>query len=358
MKKFFVVLTALCALHSPAFSAPANTPAAPAAQTAEAKAVLSAAQVWPNKAAWVGQQAAFVPAKLNASASYLLIFQQPGQDISGIDQLHLARKAIGKPFTIQSLYKLEKQGAVTQYFWQLAAKDGGVLWVKDYSDVALSALPFALEHEIDTEKRAIAEIGALVGNTLWIDRNYIPKGELSAAVGHLVPLTVTAFKSAGPFSETYALALKQEDGTPVVWTVAPTGQRAAFSNEQFFGMIRSGFMRHDPQTFFPHWSPEDLRLIRNQEIRVGWDREKVLVSWGEPRLAPVPIGYGPEEDMYEARYGKYYLYFKNDKLMKIKTPDPAFADKTTADKPAKNNRSDKKPKIKMLELKEAKKEGN
>jgi hypothetical protein len=361
LKKIFAVLIMLCAVHAPAFSAPADTAAAP---TVQEKAVLSAAPVWPDKAAWVGQQATLVPAKLNVSASYLLIFQQPGQDMSGIDQLHLARKHLGKPFIIEGLYKLEKKKAVTRYFWRLAAKDGGVLWVRDYPDVALSALPFALEREIAAEKRAMAEIGALVGNTVWIDRNYIPKAELTAAVDHLAPLTVTAFKSTGPFSEAYTLDLKQADGTPVAWTVAPAGQRAAFSNEQFYGMIRSGFMRHDPQTLFPHWSPEDWRLISGQEIRVGWEREKVLMSWGEPRLAPALVAKGPEEDMYEARYGKYYLYFKNDKLMKIKTPDPAVTGKKADTKAAPAGKTSSRegnkdgPKIKMIELQEATKEGN
>lgn len=356
MKKVIIALLALCAVHAPTFAAPAPAPAVPAAQTGHEKAALAAAEVWPGKADWIGQQAIIVPAKLNASASYLLVFPQPGQDISGIDQLCIARRHIGKTFTIQGLYKFGTKQAAPQYYWRLAAKDGGVLWVKDNSDVALPALPFALEREIEAEKRAIAAIGALVGKTIWIDRNFILKGELTAPVGHLAPLTVAAFKAAGPFSETYTLDLRQADGAPVAWTVAPTGPRAAFSAVQFYGMLESGFLRQDPQTLFPHWSPEEWQLIRAQEIRVGWEREKVRMSWG-----PAQVAEGPEEDMYEARYGKYYLYFKNDRLMKIKTPDPASAADTSAGKPTKGNPSSRgkknKPNVKMVELQEAKKEG-
>lgn len=349
LKKIFVLLIALFALHSQAFSAPQQ---APAAQAVQEQPVLSAAPVWPAKAAWVGQQATIVPAKLYASSSYLLIFPEPGKDMSGVDQLFLARKHIGRTFTIQGLHKLAKKGAATQFFWQLTGKDGTVLWVRDYPEVALSALPFALGSELEAERQAIAEISALVGAALWIDRNYIPTGELTADVGHLTPLTVTAFKSAGPFSEAYSLSFRREGGTPVVWTVAPTGARAAFSNGQFYGMIRSGFMRHDPRTLFPHWTEAEWQLVRAQEIRVGWDREQVIMSWGEPRTAPALVPSGPEEDSYEWQYGKYRLYFRNNKLAKIKIPDPA----AEAMKPAGDKTGGKgEPKVKMIEITEAKK---
>lgn len=342
MKKILILMIALLFVHSPAFSAPQQPlPAQPA---------MSAAPVWPAKAAWVGQQATIVPAKLYASASYLLIFREPGKDISGVDQLFLARKHSGQPFTIQGLHQLTKKGAITQYFWKLTGKDGAVLWVRDYPNTGLTGLPFALASEIAAEKQVIAEINSLVGATLWIDRNLIPAAELTANVSHLAPLTVTAFKSAGPFSEAYSLAFRREDGTPVVWAVAPTGARAAFSNNQFYGIIRSGFMRHEPQTLFPHWTQEDWQLVRAQEIRVGWDREKVIMSWGQPQTAPMLVSSGPEEDSYEWRYGNYRLYFLNNHLNKIKIPDPAsVTQKTGGDKKSKQDGP------KMLEITEAKK---
>lgn len=349
VKKFLVLLIALFAVNSPAFAAPQQAPAAQAGQSVQGQPVLSAAPAWPAKADWVGQQATIVPAKLYASASYLLIFPEPGQDISGVDQLFLARKHIGQTFAIQGLHKLEKKGAATQYFWKLAGKDGAVLWVRDYPEAAPSALPFALSGEIEAEKQVIAEINSLVGATLWIDRNLIPAAELTAKVSHLSPLTVTAFKSAGPFSEAYSLAFRREDGTPVVWTVAPTGARAAFSNSQFYGLIRSGFMRHEPQTLFPHWTQEDWRIVRAQEVRVGWDRDKVILSWGQPQTAPMLVPSGPEEDSYEWRYGKYHLYFRNNQLMKIKIPDPA----SVPQKPGEKKGVKDLPK--MIEITEAKK---
>ncbi|MDT8903113.1 hypothetical protein [Anaeroselena agilis] len=366
MKRALIILIALAVFlpaSVPARSAPAP---APPAQADKEKPVLSAIAPWPAKAAWVGQQATIVPAKLYASSSYLLIFRDPDQDMSGVDQLFLARKNIGQIFTVQGLYKLAKKGAAARYFWRLDSKDGTVLWIRDYPEVTLSGLPFALDSEIEAEKRAIAEINSLVGNTIWIDRNYIPPKELTADVAHLAPLTVTAFKSAGPFSEAYALSLRREDGSPVVWTIAPTGVRAAFSNSQFYGMIRSGFMRHNPQTLFPHWPQDDWQLIRDQEIRAGWDKDKVLMSWGEPKMPPVLVPDGSEEDMYEWRYGNYYLYFKNNVLLKIKIPDPAYVPAKADDKSAsggkpaarQGNKQDKKDGPKMIEIPAAKKNDN
>lgn len=349
MKKFLILLIALFFVHSPAFSAPQQP--AQSGQTGQERPALSAAPAWPAKAAWVGQQATVVPAKIYASASYLLIFREPGKDISGVDQLFLARKHIGQTFTIQGLHQLTQKGATTQYFWKLTGTDGTVLWVRDYPEAELTGLPFALAGEIEAEKRVIAEITSLVGTTLWIDRNLIPAAELTAPVSHLDPLTVTAFKSAGPFSEAYSLSLRREDGTPVVWTVAPTGARAAFSNSQFYGMIRSGFMRHEPQTLFPHWTQEDWQLVRAQEIRVGWDREKVIMSWGQPQAAPAPVTSGPEKDSYEWRYGNYRLYFLNNQLKKIKFPDPASV---VTQEPG-GDKKNEKDGPKMIEVKEAKK---
>ena len=109
-------------------------------------------------------------------------------------------------------------------------------------------------------------------------------------------------------------------------------------------------MRHEPQTLFPHWTQEDWQLVRAQEIRVGWDREKVIMSWGQPQTAPMLVSSGPEEDSYEWRYGNYRLYFLNNHLNKIKIPDPAsVTQKTGGDKKSKQDGP------KMLEITEAKK---
>lgn len=297
-------------------------------------AELSAVTPWPQKADWVGQQAAIIPAKLNASASYLLVFPKPGQDISGVDQLFLARKYIGQSFTIEGLYQQQTKRAAA-YYWRLVGPEGSTVWVRDYPAGQLSALPFALPSEFDAENKVIAELTSLAGTTVWINRNLITASELSTDVGHLEPLTITAFKSNGPFSDTYSLAFRQANGEPVVWELKPAGKRAAFSTSQFYALVQQDLYRQDPQDQFPLWA-DIWPLIKAREIRVGWDREMVLMSWGTPTSVEKVLK-GPEKGLERWGYGSNHLYFEGKQLAKIKIPDSAGKDKNSDDENSEND---------------------
>ncbi len=347
MNKLLIVLIIMSAVLSPALPAAAGPGQAPAAVAP-----------WPGKAAWIGQQATIYPAKLYASASYLLLFRQPGEEMSGVDQLALGRKLAGQTFVMSGLYRLPT-AAEPKYYWQLTGPGGTAVWVKDTAGGPLAALPFALAGEIAAENKAIGELNALVGATLWVNRNLFAPAELPA-VGHLDPLTVAGFKSAGPFSDTYALDLRQEDGSPVVWTAATTGRRAAYGNVHFAALVTKNFFRQDPVTLFPHWPGQLWPLIRAREIRPGWEREMVLMSWGDPETS-AKVAEGPEKDLEEWRYGNYHLYFRDKLLEKIKIPDPAAVEKTPPDdqKAARGKPADKKKEPPMLEITSAtKKEGH
>ncbi len=314
MKKLLILLVFITAALSPALPAAAGP----------GQAGLTAVAPWPGKADWIGQSATIYPAKLYASASYLLIFRQPGEDISGVDQLALSRKLAGQTFVINGLYKLPAAGEA-KYYWQLTGPGGGAVWVKDSADGPLAALPFALRSEIAAENMAIDELNALAGATLWVNRNLFAPGELPG-IGHLAPLTVAGFKSAGPFSDTYVLTLRQEDGSPAVWTAAATGRRTAYGNVHFAALVAKNFFRQDPTTLFPHWAESLWPLVRAREIRTGWDREMVLMSWGDPEKSE-KVAKGPEKGLEEWRYGSYHLYFRDKLLEKIKLPDPAAVKK-------------------------------
>lgn len=299
----------------------------PAAAAAE-PGVLSAVSPWPQKADWVGQQATVYPAKLYANASYLLVFRQPGQAVSGADQLFFARTLAGQPFTVRGLFKLTKQAGV-EYYWQLAGTGGKTAWVKDNPDGPLSLLPFALNSEIAAENAAVAGLAALAGTPVWISRNLIAAPELTAAVGHLAPLTIVGFKSSGPFGDVYSLTLRQENGAHMVWTIGSTGARTVYSNRQFAVRVEKSLFRQNPQTLFPHWAENLWPLIRAREIRTGWDREMVLMSWGDPETTEKTIE-GPEKGLERWRYGATNLYFRDKLLAKIKIPDPTLAKANTA----------------------------
>ncbi|GEM_PF-5779884 len=309
------------------------------ASVAAQPSTLTPIDAWPQKADWVGQQATVYPAKLYDTASYLLVFQQPGLAVSGADQLSFARTLAGQIFTIKGLFKLTGKSG-DEYYWQLAGAGGKTVWVKDTPDDPLALLPFALKSEIAAEDTAAAALTALVGTPVWINRNLVAAPDLTAAVGHLAPLTIAGFKSAGPFSDTYSLTLRQADGAEIVWSLKTSSARAVYSNRQFLARVEKSFFRQNPQALFPHWGENIWSLVRAREIRVGWDREMVLMSWGDPDTAE-KVTTGPDRGLERWRYGSTNLYFRGKLLAKIKIPDPALANvKTAKDKGRKHAKSD------------------
>lgn len=316
MKKLLLLTAFLLLLAPTAFAQP--IPASPA--------------LWPHKADWAGRPAVIFPAKLYATASYLLLYRQPGEELSGVEQLALGRRLAGRAFTVQGLYELKKPGADPRHYWLLAAP-GEQVWVRDTKDTPLANLPFALDSEINAENKKIAELTALAGATVWIDANRVAAADLSAPLGHLSPLTVVAFKSTGPFSDVYTLTLQPTEGAPVVWAVKITGgQAAAYSNAQFAALLARSFFRQEPRTLFPHWAEHLWPLVAAREVRVGWDKEMALMSWGDPDKVE-KAAKGPDKDLEIWQYaGNRHLYFKDKLLVKIKIPDPAAKPGTT--KPA------------------------
>lgn len=349
MKKLLPIFMILLALLSPTLAAAQPQPAA-----------LAAVAPWPQKADWVGQQAVIYPAKLYATASYLLVFPQPGQSITGADQLYFARKFIRQSLTIGGLYKLAKP-AGEEFYWRLNGAGGTTVWVKDSPTGLLAVLPFALNSELAAENKAVADLNALVGTTFWLDRNVIDTAELSAPVGHLSKITVTAFKSSGPFSDTYSLAFTREDGSPAVWATATTGtgKQMVYGNGQFLARAQKGLLRESPRTRFPQWNEDQWTLIEGREIRTGWDQDMVTVSWGAPETTEKLLE-GPDKGLVRWRYGGTNLFFRGKQLAKIRIPDPALAKLKPAKdddrKTAKNNDKKKDPNEGLIEVSAASKE--
>lgn len=349
MKKALVLIMMLFTLQIPALAAAEPQPAGPAAMAP-----------WPQKADWVGQQATIFPAKLYATASYLLVFPQPGQNVTGVEQLYFARKFIRQTFTINGLYKLT-QPAREEYYWRLDGDGGKTVWVKDTPSGLLAVLPFALNSELVADNKAIADLNALAGATFWIDRNVIATTELSAPVGHLTQVTVTAFKSAGPFSDTYSLALTREDGSPAVWATATTGsgKQAVYSNVHFLSRAQKGLLRENPRARFPQWNEELWTLIKDREIRTGWDRDMVTTSWGDPETIEKTLE-GPDKGLMRWRYSSANLFFRDKLLEKIRIPDPALEKlkhaKGAGPQPVKADGKKKDPNEGMIEVSAARKE--
>lgn len=339
----FLLLAALPAL----VQAAEDSPPAPTAPPGELQ--VFDARLWPPKADWPGQKVSFVPAKLYASASYLLVFNQPGQEITGADQLFFTRKLVGKTYTIQGLYELTKKGAAPEYYWRLDGPNGqAAAWVKDTRGGLLANMPFVLGREIAEENKLRAELEALSDKKVWIDRNRVAKSELSADVDHLVPLTITGFKSAGPFSELYVMTFEQANGEPLVWQLSATGNRAAYSHSQYLQLFQRDFYGQDPVSLHPEWPAAVWGLIKAREIRVGWTKEMVAMSWGEADKHEI-IELGPNKGLTQWRYPEgYRLYFKEKTLVKIRIPKPADKNKnqaiTPSGKDTMHNKDGKEPK--------------
>ena len=143
--------------------------------------------------------------------------------------------------------KLRQDPAAVRVNGQAAA------WVKDTRGGLLANMPFVLGREIAEENKLRAELEALSDKKVWIDRNRVAKSELSADVDHLVPLTITGFKSAGPFSELYVMTFEQANGEPLVWQLSATGNRAAYSHSQYLQLFQRDFYGQDPVSLHPEW---------------------------------------------------------------------------------------------------------
>lgn len=306
----------LCLLLFPT-AVRADTPSAPLKE-------VRVAGLWPHKAFWPGQQATFLRTKLYATASYLLLFRQPGQDMPGAEQLFYGRTLIGKTYTINGLFELKRKGAGSHYFWQLTRPGEEPVWVRDTINTPLDNLPFATPEDTAAEHKQIAGLENLAGTTVWINRNIAAPPQLSADLGHLTPLTVTGFKSAGPFSEAYTLFLDRADGEPLTWTVGITGERTAYSNRQFYKFLTRAFYLQDPATLYPKWPAGVWPHVKNREVRVGWDKPMVLMSWDHPdKLERIVLG--PDKGLERWSYSGKHLFFKDATLVKIKVPKPPQA---------------------------------
>ena len=293
-------------------------PAAAAAEPPAGPMQVSADQVWPEKAGWIGQKALFLPAKIYQNVSFLFLYQEPTAAISGVDQLSLGKRLFGKTLTIKGLYSLKKDAA-TEYYWYLAADTGTqVVWLKDRQDKLLADQPFALETEISQEKRQMEQMAALSGLIVWNNRNLVSSFSKDGSAEHLAPLTIHEFHSNGPFSETYRLTLTQEDGSTLDWTVGLGTTPPVYDHKQFYDLLQKSFYLKDPFATHPDWSKSRWTAIKARKVAVGMNQDMVDLSWG----AAKQITKGKKGTETWEYPDSRFLFFKDKTLITIKVPKP------------------------------------
>jgi hypothetical protein len=268
--------------------------------------------LWPAKASWLGQKVVFLRPKMHQNVSYLHIFQHPLSPISGIDQLTLGKTLVNRTFVIKGLFQQNKAGLLL-YFWQLTDEKGTVVWVKDTSEAPASDQPFVFDFEVIQEKQQIDNINKLIGKTLWFNRNMVASPEFTGKARHLDQLTITGFKSDGPFSETYLLSLETADGETATWKVGMYADTPVYNHSQFQALLMQRFFVEDPQISHPKWSDEVWAACKNLEVALGWDKDMVMTSWGLPSSVQ-KTDNGAEK----WSYGNKYLLFKDKTLVKIR----------------------------------------
>ena len=279
---------------------------------------VNVAQIWPNKAGWLGQKAVLVPAKLYQTVSFLFLYDQPGALPSGVDQLSLGRRLSGKEYVVKGLFE-QKAAKTTEYFWCLTG-DGALpaLWVKDNQDRTLSDQPFALESEMAGEKQAAEKLAKLTGLTIWSNKNKAVVFDQKALADHLEPLVIRTVRSDGPFGENYSLQLAREDNSLLLWKAGFGSNPSVYSLQQFYDLLQKNFYMTSPFDAHPTWSQDTWTAIKSRKVALGWNQEMVDLSWGAARETTKEKD-GSETWEYPDRH---FLTFKNDIVTKIKIPAP------------------------------------
>ena len=296
------------------------------------------AAIGSEKAGWVGQTVTFLNGKMHQKVGYIFLYLHPGEELSGIDQVLLAKKLSGKSYKITGLYAL-KLSSATSYFWRLLSVDNNqILWVKDNKTRLMSEEPFALPQEIAAENQLIGSMNELKNKNIWLNKNMLSPGDVSAKVNHLEHFIIKGFESAGPYSQTYLLTLTNDDNETVQWKIGINSGKPVYNHGLFWDQYNKTFYGKDPSESYPNWQPESWQKIKQQKVVLGWDKKMVEMSWGQPLIITQDFTVRKNRAEIWEYEGQRYLYFKKDQLVNILIPKPSSAGKTVkTDKTAANS---------------------
>ena len=171
--------------------------------------------------------------------------------------------------------------------------------------------PFYIESEIQIYDKKIKDFKSWAGRSIWADLNKSYEfGVLK--FGHLEKLVITGIQVDDQVKEV-VFSFQRENGSIVTWR--HSAAKYLKEDDTPAGMLTRVALLENP--FEKHdWSDETWNLIKKQHVRLGWGKEKCIMSWGRPEDINKTIGaWGVHEQWV---YGSSsYLYFENGVLSSI-----------------------------------------
>ena len=272
---------------------------------------VSPAEILSYKANWIGQKIKF---KTSNPSGFKVILQ----DSSSVS----ADKIVNKPLKVLALYKEDSSGYKPSYYWKFIDEESGqTYWFYNdhYASSAsygsISSLddtrPFYVESEIQAYDQKVSEFKSWVGKSIWADLNKGYEFE-RLKFGHLERLNITDIQVAAQFKEVVFI-FQLENGSIVTWKRSVS--KYLKDDDTPAGMLSRVAHLENPSEKYD-WSDETWSLIKEQRVRIGWGKEKCIMSWGKPKDINKTIGaWGVHEQWV---YGlSSYLYFENGVLSSI-----------------------------------------
>lgn len=272
---------------------------------------IDVAKVSPEKAHWVGQTVTFLLPRLYERGGYVYLYEELNKPGAIHDQFLLAKKIAGQRYSVQGLFR--DSSSSPKYYWKLFnVLDNSVLWVRDVNFNS-SQIPFMLPEELNKDNKAKEELRSLIAKTVWYNKNSTALGK---EISHLEPMTVVDIRNFGEYGEFFEVTLKLRDGKETKWVTSYKEVPPVYSYASLGKALSECFYIADPFISHPQWTSDDWALLISQEIKVGWAKNKVMMSWGRPyknKIEPKNKAY-TERWIYEDNTN---LFFKGNTLVKI-----------------------------------------
>lgn len=272
---------------------------------------VAVAKVFPEKAHWVGQTVTFSLPRLYERGGYVYLYEDLNKPGTTHDQFVLAGKIAGRSYTVQGLFR--DSSPSLKYYWKLFnVADNSIIWVRDIN-FSSSQIPFLLPEELSKDNKVKEELRSLFTQTVWYNKN---SNALGKEIAHLEPMTVIDMRNFGEYGEFFEVTLRPHNGKETKWITSYKEVPPVYSYASLEKALNECFYLTDPYKSHPQWTSDDWALLISQEIKVGWDKDRVMMSWGRPHRNKIET----ENKSYTERWvyeDNTNLFFKGNTLVKI-----------------------------------------